>query len=180
MAIFSMSKLKGDNGVVRTRSLFYELSYENSADVVFTLKEHDCETADGRPLISLQQLFLHYTVEDPTEYQFAYAVFGSWDIWQKIADMRAIQKYLAEWRKEADVRRKCEAFKTITSELKEGKNAYQAAKYLIEEPWKSKSVESQQDKRKARADARETAEKAFEVSGIADDIKRLKEEGLIN
>ena len=103
MALFDMSIFKTEKGVVRTQTLFYELSYSDLDYVVFTLKEHDTETTCGRPLKSLHRLFVDLTVADASEYTFAQYVFGSWDVWQKLQSSPMLQKHISKWRLEADV-----------------------------------------------------------------------------
>ncbi len=73
MPLFTMSQLKGPNGKCRTKSLFYELSYYDTTDVIFTTKEHDITVKD-KLYVSLQQLFVNMVPNDPTEYEFAQAV----------------------------------------------------------------------------------------------------------
>ncbi len=175
MALFGFEHTKNDMGVVRTKSLFYELAYDNSEFAVFTLKEQDSETSDGRPLMSFSKTFIELTVDDPTEVTFADEMFGSWEVWDKIrnSDKRIVSK-LQGWRREADVRRKSIALQTIVQEVRsQGRSALTAAKYLIDEPWNIK------DGRKTRPEARETASEAFERVGASEDVKRLKEQGLI-
>ena len=179
MALFPLTKLKTDNGVVRTKSLFYELSYSNQDDVIFTLKEQDTETESGAPLLSLQRLFVEHTLLDPSEYHFSQHVFGSWDVWERLCKAPQLAKHIESWRREADVKRKSLAFTSVVNEVQhQGKNAFAAAKFLIDEPWKGKGS-APADKRKTRALSRDTAEEAFEKAAIDDDLKRLREEGLI-
>lgn len=181
MALIPMDTLKTEKGVVRTQTLFYELSYSELDHVVFTLKEHDTETTCGRPLKSLHRLFVDLSVADASEYTFAQYVFGSWDVWQKLQNSPMLAKHINKWRLEADVVRKSMGFKTIVGEVQsEGKNAFAAAKYLVEGTWKVREAGSPSDKRKARAGERESAQEAFERAAIDEDVKRLKEEGLIN
>jgi len=128
--------------------------------------------------MSLAQTFIAMTVDDPTEVEFADAVFGSWEVWEKISnsDKRLVAK-IKKWRHEADIRRKALAFRAIVKEIRlEGKGALSAAKYLLEEPWKGSKAK---DGRKGRAETRETAEQAFERNGVSEDLKRLREEGLL-
>lgn len=177
MALFPLEKFKTSNGVVRTKTLFYELSYDNPEFVVFTLKEQDAETTSGQKLLSLQRLFVDHTVDDPSEYNFAQHVFGSWDIWERLCSAPQLAKHIDSWRREADVKRKSLAFSAVVDEVtNRGKGALSAAKFLIDEPWKLKNAP---DKRAAKKDIRETAEEAFERDALKEDLKRLKEEGLI-
>ena len=180
MAIYDFTFTKSDSGVIRTKSLFYETSYDNQEYVLFTLKEHDVQLPSGRTAVALSKIFIEMTVQDPTEFEFSQAVFGSWEVWDKIANAATIDKHVAKWRKEATIRRKAMAFKSVVAEVQEGgKSSFTAAKYLIEEPWSVKDARTK-DGRKARAEARETAEQAFERAAVSEDLQRLRDEGLIN
>lgn len=179
MALYDFTFTKGDQGVTRTKSLFYELSYDNPEHVIFTLKEHDIVLPNGRPAMALSQIFIDSVTTDPTEYEFAQAVFGSLEVWDKISNAPQLRTHVEKWRREATIRRKAMAFKSVLQEVQEGgKSSFTAAKYLIEEPWAAKDGRTV-DGRKARKNAKETAEEAFERAAISDDLKRLKEEGLI-
>lgn len=170
MALFTREQLYGRTNIPYTKKIFYE--WVGSEGLVNLTHE------EREGTIPLRKLFIPMTIKDPTEVEFAEYVFGDYSYWDYLE--RRTQswtaKHIAEWRHLANIGRKSEAFKTIYEELKEGKSSYQAAKYLIEEPWK---VAESPDKRKARKEIRETAEEAFEISGVSEDLRRLKEEGLI-
>lgn len=179
MALFDMSTFKNDSGALRTQSLFYELSYDNPEHAVFTLKEDDIELPSGKKAHSLRLLYLARATSDPTEYEFALGVFGSWDVWTRLSKAPKIRDAVQKWRDEAAVRRKAMAFQSVVTEVRDGgKSSFTAAKYLIEEPWKVKDARTA-DGRKARKEVAATAEQAFERAGINEDLKRLKQEGLI-
>lgn len=180
MPLLQPSQYKSEQGVIRTKSLFYELCYDNNEHAVFTLKEDEHQHPSGRTLVPISKIFIEMAVADPTGYNFSQAVFGSWAAWEKISnsDKRLVVQIDA-WRKEADVKRKSLGFKAVVEEVTlQGKSAFTAAKYLIEESWTNKSARTA-DGRKARAEAQETAEEAFERSAVSDDIKRLREQGLL-
>ena len=178
MAIFSTNQYKTEQGVIRTKSLFYELSYDSPEQSVFTTKEQDILGHDCRPLLSFPRLFVDLTQSDPTEVCFADTVFGSWDAWDKIRNSdKRIQAIIEKARTEASIRRKAAAFRVIADEISTGgRSAFTAAKYLIEEQW---NKGSNPDERKSRQKARDTAEEAFTRTGVAEDLKRLRDEGLI-
>ena len=71
--MFSTSQLKGSNGKPRTKSLFYELSYDDPSLSLFTFKSDDIE-AHGMNFLSLQKLFLSLAPSDPTEYEAIRAI----------------------------------------------------------------------------------------------------------
>ena len=176
MPLLAPEDFKNESGVVRTKSLFHEYSYDDTSSVVFTLKDTGYALPSGRELLPISRLFVESTVQDPTEYTFAMEVFGSWEAWDKIrSGDRRLKAQIEKWRREADVCRKSIAFRSVVEEAQGGKSAFSASKYLIEETWATKGP----DGRSARKQARETAEEAFERSGTAEDIKRLREEGLI-
>lgn len=170
MALFTRDQLYGKNNIRYTQALFYEFA---GKDGLLNLSDQE-----KHGTIPLRKIFIPMVTKDPTEVEFAEYVFGEYAFWQYFEERTKswTAHHLATWRHEADVARKSLAFRSIMKELEEGKSSYQAAKYLIEEPWKIKSAP---DKRKARKEAKETAEEAFEASGVSADLKRLKEEGLI-
>ena len=178
MALYDFSYTKTDQGVIRTKSLFYELDHQSDA-CIFTLKEEAIEHPSGRPLMPIAQIFIAMAVDDPTEITFSDYIFGSWQVWDKIrnSDKRLVV-HVEKWRKEADIRRKALAFSVVVNEVKnEGKSSFAAAKYLIEEGWNPKGQTV--DARKKRSEARETAQTAFEREGLTEDMQRLKEAGLL-
>jgi hypothetical protein len=179
MALFDTSLTKNDSGAVMTMALFYELSYDNHQHVIFTLKDHDIELPNGRPAVALSQKFIDLCTMDPTEYEFAQVIFGSWDVWERISNSPKLAPHVKRWRKEATIRRKAMAFKAVISEVSEGgRSSFTAAKYLIEENWVDQGQST--DGRAARKKVKETASKAYERVAAQDDLKRLREEGLIN
>jgi hypothetical protein len=164
--------LYGHTGRRLTRSLFKETCLTTDSPLMTLGRDTD------NGYINLRELFIKFVVDDPSESDFAEAVFGDYSFWVFLCKADWMGEYVEEWRMIADVKRKAKAFKTIIKEVdEEGKSSFTAAKYLIEEPWKVKEAE---DKRGARQRIRKTAEQAFEESGISEDVKRLKEQGLFN
>ena len=180
MPLLQPSQYKSEQGVIRTKSLFYELCYENNEHAVFTLKEDEHQHPSGRTLVPISKIFIEMAVADPTDYNFSQAVFGSWAAWDKIrnSDKRLVVQ-IGAWRKEADVKRKSLGFKAVVEEVTlQGKSAFTAAKYLIESPWSTQGLKAA-DGRATRKKEQETAEEAFERAGVSDDIQRLKDSGLL-
>jgi len=122
-------------------------------------------------LINLRELFILFVVEDPTEGKFAEEVFGDHKAWKKILDTGWINDYVHEWREVADTKRKELAFRAIINEVKTGRTPFTAAKYLIEEPWKTNT-------RRVKDTKARTSSEAFKA--VNSDIDRLREEGLLN
>lgn len=121
---------------------------------------------------SLRKLYMQYCVEDPTEVTFAEQVFGDVHYWLIIREQKFIEDALKQYRREADVRRKALAFKSIVKEVKSnGRSAFTAAKFLIDEPWAQGN--SVAEKKKIAKGKAETTQEAYETSQAVEDFKRL-------
>ena len=129
--LFGTDFTKTIKGVVRTKSLFYELSYDKPDFVIFTLKDKDLEHK-GRTYVSISNLYRSLVPQDPTEYTFAITVFGSWYVWEVIREAPQLKVYVARWRREADIKVKSEAIMAIAEEMKtQGRSSFTAAKQKL-------------------------------------------------
>ena len=157
----------------RNNMLLREIFCEHNPDSLLTLDKNGKE---GK--VCLFKLYMAHSVDDPSEVTFAEEVFGDLFFWQTLTEASFFQRHIQEWRFLAATKRKQAAFKSIIQEVKEnGKSSFTAAKYLIEEPWKTGNA---MERRKNKKMVSETAEAAFNDSTIQSDVKRLKDEGLIN
>tara|TARA_R100001460_G_scaffold47467_1_gene85224 strand:- start:1520 stop:2047 length:528 start_codon:yes stop_codon:yes gene_type:complete len=169
--MFSLSQIKSANGKPRTKSLFYELSYDDPSESLFTLKERDIEVR-GKPMLSLQQLYVSMVPNDPTEYEFAMTVFGSWDCWQAMNKSPYLKPHIAKWRAEAEVKVKSEAIKAIATEMKEGgRSSFSAAKLLLEKGWLDKEATSQAKRKLKEKEDEDLNRQALSI--LSDDAQRL-------
>ena len=166
MALFEHSVFTNNSNTVRTIALFAETSKTPDFTPVMCLSDVPKEG-----YLHLKPIFLQFCVEDPTEYDFAIHVFGSWHIWERVCEANSVKYYVDRWRAECDIARKRTAFKAIIKEARQGKTPTAAARYLIEEPWKGRT-------KAAKEKTKETATQAY--SSVTSDIERLKEEGLLN
>lgn len=124
---------KNSNGNLILKSLFLETNgtLEGRPKVVYTLRPQDHR---GYP--SLMKLYLE--MGDPTEYQFANKHLFNWDHWQRLLDTTWFQPYILKWRKELEAKLKADALERILAKAKgEGKDSFQANKYLLEKTWTS-------------------------------------------
>ena len=145
--LFGTKYTKTIKGVVRTKSLFYELSYDKPEFVIFTLKDQDLEHK-GKTYVSMSNLFRSLVPQDPTEYTFAMAVFGSWYVWEVIREAPQLKVYVSRWRREADIKIKSEAIKAIAEEMNsQGRSSFTAAKLLLERGWIEKEPASKSKQR---------------------------------
>jgi len=169
--MFSEKQLRTPQGKLRTKSLFWELSYFEPEHVIFTLREDDLVKND-KTYASLRKLYLSYCCTDPTEYTFAWSVFGSWETWQQLARSNYIKKDVEAWRREVEVKIKSEAIRSIADEMRTGgRSSFGAAKLLLERGWlddKSASKAKAQLKAKEEEDLNTEALRVLE-----DDAERL-------
>ena len=171
--MFTYDQLYTPLGKKKSVSLILETCKYGNSDPLFTIRSHE-----KRGLISLRNLYLKFAVDDPSEAEFAVTVFGDVAFWEHMKTRKDIEPYVEEWRETATILRKSKAFKVLASEVStKGKNSYQAAKYLIEEPWKIKEAVTPKGKVEAKKALKRTATKAFESKEVSEDIKRLTEEG---
>ena len=170
MSIFTYKDLYNSRNNMLLREIFCEFNPESG------LLTYDKNGKDGK--ICLFKLYIAHTVDDPSEVTFAEEVFGDIYFWQCLTEAVWFQRHIQEWRFIAATIRKRDAFKSIINEVKtNGKSSFTAAKYLIEEPWKSGNAMERKRNKKLASDS---AEAAFSDSTIQQDLKRLKEEGVLN
>ncbi len=169
--MFTLDQLKAGNGKIRTKSLFFELSYGDPSEAIFTLKSVDHE-AHGKTYLSLQKLYLSICPSDPTEYEFSQVVFGSWDIWQTLSNSDYLKHHVARWRHEVEVRIKSEAIKSIAEEMKTGgRSSFSAAKLLLEKGWLEKDTASQAKKKLKEKESEDQDKAALNL--LSSDAERL-------
>ena len=169
--LFGFDKTKTSNGIVRTKSLFYELSYSDTEFVIFTLKDEDVEV-NGSTYTSLPKLYRSLVPQDPTEYTFAMAVFGSWHVWETIKNAPQIKPYVARWHREAEIKIKSDAIKMIALEAQSGgRSSFTAAKLLLERGWVEKEAASK-SKQKLQAKEEEEMDKVA-LQMLGEDAERL-------
>jgi len=157
----------------RNNMLLREVFCEYNPDALLTV---DKNGKDGK--ICLFKLYMTHAVDDPSEVTFAEEVFGDLFFWQNLTESVFFKKHAEEWRFLAATKRKQAAFKAIIEEVKNnGKSSFTAAKYLIEEPWKTGNAMERKRNKKMVSDS---ADIAFNESTIQSDIKRLREDGVLN
>lgn len=161
--MFKREQLYAPNGVKKSTGLFVETCKPEDTPLFSLIQERE-------GLIWLKSLFIPMVTTDPSEGLFAETVFGDVGFWLNVSKATRLKPFFDDWRKEADVRRKMEAFKVLNEEVQtRGKFAYSAAKYLIEEPWKEQSV-----KGKKASSSKDTTEDAFSSVFSKQDTKNLK------
>jgi hypothetical protein len=166
--LYGFDVTKNKTGTVRTKSLFLELSYLDPSSAVFTLKDED-HVYKGRSFTSLSKMFTAMVPSDPTEYDFAETLFGSWAVWETVRKSPLIHPHYVRWKREAEVKVKSEAIRSIVDEMKTGgKSSFSAAKLLLDRGWIEKST--------ATALAKEIEDKEMNTEAVkllGEDAERL-------
>lgn len=118
--------MRDTKGAYRTKSLFRELSeVADRYPFFFNLgDEDDAETISFRK---------HYMeIGDPTEYNQARALLGSWEHWKTLSNSPIFTKYFENLRLELKTKLASEAFASIQSESKSGSpRSLDASKFVI-------------------------------------------------
>lgn len=152
------------SGVWLTTSLFLERRKTGAENgPLFTLKERT-----HRGCASLKQLYLSHN--DPTEYEFAMAVFNSWEHWQFILQCKWFQPYITAWRAELEVKLRSEAFNNVRAQAKARPDL---AKWIAEGKWKpsdAKPLRGRPSMAEVEAHVKKDAE--F-LKAVNDDASRL-------
>lgn len=162
MALIKHEDLYTENNQRKTRSLFKETCASDDKPVA-SLSRHKQEG-----LVFIREAYIAFCVDDPTELEFAEAVFGDYSHWHAMKDASWIKPYLEEWRLICDAKRKSEAFKGIINEVKTGgRSAFTAAKFLIDEPW----IDKRNKDAKKRSDASNRAAR----QDVDADVERMRD-----
>ena len=158
---------KDDRGLWRVGTLIHEYP-SRSADPKWvpevTFGPEDFTDKDGNEITSLHRIYMECA--DPTEYDFAQRVFGSWKHWQRWQSNAFVRQETEKLREELEILLKSRAIKDlITHSTKKA----DAAKYVAEYGWK---------KRKAGRPSKEEVERETKIQGrvrnsVHEDMERL-------
>ena len=123
---------KDKMGRWRTQSLFKEYAHQSpSYAPIFTLKEFD----DGE-YKSFPKLFI--TFNDPTGYQFAKSVLGSYEHWMRLTSQKWFRSHLDGWLEELEVKLASEGLMKIKRIADGGdQQALAASKFLVNKGWEA-------------------------------------------
>jgi hypothetical protein len=124
---------KDSIGRFLTNAMFFE-SRTPGFKPTFTLKEFDHEYK-GVHYISMRRLYLE--MGDPTEYEFAIEVLGSWDHWLRLCNAPSVRENIDRWREELETKLRAQAVKSmIETATTAGAKGTTAAKWLATAGWK--------------------------------------------
>lgn len=165
-----LPKRSADQGLRNPgRVLFYELNGNDASTAYYTLQDQDI-TVDGKRLLSLRRAYIE--CRDPQEGIFASKYFYSYAHWMAVSELRELREEVAEWRRELEMILKSEALKVIVREAEEdGKNAYEANKFLLTSKFWDKEDKAPKDLKRGRPSKAEIAARLEEETNLE---KRLK------
>lgn len=113
-------------------------SYMSVIEPLYTIYDKSPKFPD---LPSARQIYMN--CEDPTEYEPAMILVGSWKHWVQCTETVFFRKVIVEWRTELEVKLKSKGFKKLIDLTKaDSGSAITAAKYLSDKGWKEKPVGS--------------------------------------
>lgn len=160
----SNNKFKNINGVYYTNDLFYEQSYADPINVLYTLKD-----IDYKDYPSLYRLYMEE--EDLLEYTFANKYLDGWLHWMRICEASWFVPLITRWRQELDLKLKSRALISIKQEAGDphSKNRWAAAKYLIERGWEPKKTQTEKKEERASKESIRT-----EARRLQEEQKRLQ------
>lgn len=125
----AFNSFKDAQGRFRTQSLFIEFPHD-SYPAYFTTKKYDV-VRDGKTYLSLYLKYME--IADPTEYQVAIRLFGSWDHWNALSKGQWFLSELTGWREELKVRLESDRYFEMKSNVgQDGPASIQATKWLAE------------------------------------------------
>lgn len=161
---------KDSQGRFRTQSLFIEYPHP-SYPAFFTLKKQDKEK-DGKTYISLYRKYME--IADPTEYQVALRLFGSWNHWQALKRSKWFMEHLTDWREELKVKLESERYFEMTEKAtKNTPQAIQATKWLADRYGDSKENARKAGRPSAHEKAAYLKKLAEESDDTAGDAARI-------
>ena len=161
-----MNPFKDTSNRWLTSALFVETNEtDGKYKPIFTLAEEDKEE-----YITLKRKYMEYL--DPTEYNFAKAVFGSYLCWENLCKASWFKEYIEQWRKERDLIIQYKNYSTATEIQMTGTAAERltATKWLSESKWKN-AEKAKRGRPKNGSDVDEDEERKAKVSHIWKTVK---------
>lgn len=159
---------KSTTGRYLTESLFYETSRGTaSSDPVFTLKDED-----HKGHVSMKRLYLE--IGDPSEFEFAKRVLGSWQHWQLLTGLSWFKPHVQEWRDElmSQLRSKAAAaaIEILADPEANASTKMQASRYITSRGWEDQPTKGRPTKKQVKQEARAMAESDRDLE---DDYRRI-------
>jgi hypothetical protein len=116
------STFKDSQGRFRTQSLFWEHRHSDYP-AFFTTKKGGREG-----YINMYEKYM--AIGDPTEYQVAIQLLGSWDHWQALQKGKWFQEHLVGWRDELKTKLESKRYFEMEANVSDPKTTVQATKWL--------------------------------------------------
>jgi hypothetical protein len=156
------SLLKDSKNDWRTLSIFVDTNVTQMPSE-WTLKPYP-----SKGLPSAHALYLECA--DPTEYEFANQLLGSWAHWQRMLECKWFMPYVDAWRDELEIKLRSEAVRNIGTISKgTSPGALNASRWLAEKGW----TEKKRGRPSKQEVASERKKQALVSQEVADDLARI-------
>ncbi len=109
--LFTQEQLRDKKGRLKTQSLFFEYRHRGTGYEIYNLKDYDLNGC-----LSMYKIYM----AEPTEYDAAMRLLGSWHHWNRLCETAWFQVYLDEWRKERAERDEAIGYASLLLSAKEG------------------------------------------------------------
>ena len=119
--------LKDSQGRFRTKSLFVEMKHPDYS-APYTLKDYDHKGS-----MSMYQKYM--AIGDPTEYEQAIALLGSWKHWKLLTASKWFQEHVNQWRAELKIKFESDRYQEMIDVAEKSAGTpigIQATKWLAE------------------------------------------------
>ena len=139
---------------------------------LYTLKDEDHEV-EGVVYKSARNIYL--AQRDPTEYEAAQVLFGSWRHWKfMVKSCKWFRIKVEEWRDELEVQLRSEAIREIVADTTSTKSrsSISSAKWLADSGWKTEDGRGRPSKKAVAKEAKIQGRMAEELE---EDIERMQE-----
>lgn len=161
-----MLRFRNESNQRLTKALFYEQSWINSSDYIYTLKDKDY-TVNDKVLPSLYLLYMEECIKDPSEYTFASKHFDGWEHWLMVRDAAWFYKpYYLKWKAELEVRIRSQALISLIKESKvQSKNSMAINRLLLEGQWDPSQTKSKRG-RPSKEEIKKATQEQIEAENL--------------
>lgn len=163
---------KDSGGRYRTKSLFIEYKHPKYP-AFFTLQRYNV-TKDGKEYISMYKKYTE--ISDPTEFQVAMRLLGSWAHWLQLQQSMWFMVHLNQWRKELAVQLESRRFIEMTEVVNKRPGtgaAIAASKWLASRYGEKKETKPKRGRPSNDERDQHLREEAAEHSLLAEEAERL-------
>lgn len=165
--------LRNKSNRALTKTLFWQHSNRSPNQPVYCLEreDHTVMSVKGYRLHILSARKIYLEARDPTEYEAAKRLVGSWDTWQSMVEAYWFKPHLERWRRELAIMLESEALQTLSMAARQtDAKGVNAAKFFANKEYEKDGKKSVKEVKKMQE--AEQAEKVA-LDETDEDLKRL-------